>query len=545
MLNDLVAKAASRKPLAAFIAEESEERLERSLSLFDLVCVGVGGTLGSGIFVLTGLISHEYAGPGVVYSWLIAGVCTLFSAMAYAEMASRIPSCGSAYAYAYCALGELPAFLAAFFMTLEYGISGAAIARSWGNKMSYWLESLGLEVPLLVHLEERYSLNIYAALLHLLCVIILLMGVKVGKLVVNLFTILKIMLVLFMTIVGFCYFTASNVQNMSPFGVTGILRGSSAAFFGLLGYDEVCILSAEARDPHHTLPYAVFGTIFISSLFSTLASLALVGMLPFAVIDPENGYSSAFRQLNVVWAQHIVSAGEIVTLPLVVLVSFLAQPRLLFEMSVDRLIPQMFSEIDSKGNLSKGITACGAVLTIVALFIPFNYLDDMISAGVLLSFNITNSSLIATRRGDSGDSFHCRRLLLLFNTLALATSALWTTFGNSMSGALLSFVFFLSSTLVAIVIDRKCPEKEDAAKIDQFRVPLVPYFPCLAILLNSFMIGQLSASGIYITLVYIVFVLSLYWFLSLGVSRGDAVWRSLPRELDQYEIIGNAAEDLE
>jgi amino acid transporter len=123
-MRDVISRAFARKPLSVFDAETQEEKLSRDLGLFDLLCIGVGGTLGSGIFVLTGLISKEYAGPGAVYSWLIAGLCTSLSAMAYAEMSARIPSCGSAYAYAYCALGELPALCAASYMTLEYGLSG-------------------------------------------------------------------------------------------------------------------------------------------------------------------------------------------------------------------------------------------------------------------------------------------------------------------------------------------------------------------------------------------------------------------------------------
>ena len=545
MLHDLAAKASQRKPLAAFVAEEHEERLSRSLTLFDLICVGVGGTLGSGIFVLTGLISREYAGPGVVFSWVIAGVCTCLSAMAYAEMASRIPSCGSAYAYAYCALGELPAFLVAFFMTLEYGISGAAIARSWGNKLSYWFQSMGVNFPLLDYLEQHYSINLYAALLHLLCVLILLMGVKVGKLVVNVFTVIKVFLVLFMIVVGFCYFTVENLQNMNPYGVNGIFRGSSAAFFGLLGYDEVCILSAEAHDPQRNLPYAVFGTIFISSLFSILASLALVGMLPYSAIDPENGFGIAFRQLDAMWAQHIVSAGEVLTLPLVVLVSFLAQPRLLYEMSVDRLLPMAFSEIDARGNLSQGIVISGSVLTVIALFVPFSYLNDMISAGVLLSFNITNSSLIAFRRGDPHDSFLCRRLLLAYNILTLITSAA-VNIPNTALGFSLSMLLLLFCAVMVFVIDRKCPEFEDSSKHEQFRVPFVPYFPCAAILLNSCMIGQLSTTGIYVTSVYVVVVLLLYFLMGFWLRGSDAAaWRSIPRDSSQYEIIGNPGDDFD
>ena len=145
------------------------------------------------------------------------------------------------------------------------------------------------------------------------------------------------------------------------------------------------MLAGEAKDPHRTLPLAVFGTIFICTLFSVLASLALVGMQPWQDIDASSGFSAAFGSIGLDYAQRIVSSGEVLTLPLVVLVSFLAQPRLQYVMAIDHLLPSVFSEVDGSGNLSKGIVISGAALTMVALVVPFTYLDDMISAGVLLS----------------------------------------------------------------------------------------------------------------------------------------------------------------
>jgi APA family basic amino acid/polyamine antiporter len=385
---DFLQKAFIRKPQSAFAEEDSREQLHRDLELFDLLCVGVGGTLGSGVFVLTGLIAREHAGPGVIYSWLIAGLCTALSSLSYAELSSRIPSSGSAYAYAYCTLGELPAFCAAWFLTLEYGMSGAAIARSWGDKFSFWLLTSGFSVPgakEIHNIHELYSINVYAGLMQLVCMIILLAGVRIGKLVVNGFTVLKIALVVFMIIVGLSNFDQHNVEDMTPMGMSGVLRGSSAAFFGLLGYDEVCILAAETKDPLRNLPRAVFGTIFLTTMFSVAASLALVGMQPWPAIDADNGFASAFQSLDMSFAQRVVSTGEVVTLPLVVLVSFLAQPRLQYVMSVDGLLPDVFSRVDSQGNLTMGILISGFILTAVAILVPFSYLDDMISAGVLLS----------------------------------------------------------------------------------------------------------------------------------------------------------------
>jgi basic amino acid/polyamine antiporter, APA family len=298
-------KAFLRKPIAICLAEENAEKLERTLSLTDLLAIGIGGTVGSGVFVLAGLIAHDYAGPGVVWSWLIAGAGCSFSAMSYAEMSCRIPSAGSSYAYVFHGLGELPAVIAAWCLCLEYGIrfapstsflflshcplpppppslfplhSGSAVARSWGEKIVTWTEMINITIwaPLNPGLA---GINIFAGLLQAACVGLLLLGVEMGKVTVNCFTILKMLLVLFMIFAGLCLFRKDNVENWTPKGMSGVFRGATSAFFGYLGYDEVCCLAAEAKDPHRTLPIAVFGTIGTVTVLYALSSLALVGMM--------------------------------------------------------------------------------------------------------------------------------------------------------------------------------------------------------------------------------------------------------------------------
>ena len=171
--------------------------------------------------------------------------------------------------------------------------------------------SFNAEVPFFSYLEASYGIIVYAGVMQILCVLILLAGLKVGKLVVNFFSLLKCSLVAFMIIAGLSHFQSSNLRTFVPMGASGVFRGSSAAFFGLLGYDEVCVLSGESLQPHRTLPIAVFGTIFICTLLSVLASLALVGMQPWSLIDAENGFSSAFAANQSPISQHIVAVKSV------------------------------------------------------------------------------------------------------------------------------------------------------------------------------------------------------------------------------------------
>lgn len=174
---------------------------------------------------------------------MIAGFCCIFSAMSYAELAGRIPSSGSSYAYVYYALGELPAVIAAWCLTLEYGISGAAVARSWGDKLILWISCCHEGFADL--LDIGFGINIMAGLLQFVVMLVLLGGVTIGKLTVNFFTVLKMVLVLFIIVAGLAIFRSDNVSDWAPMGSSGILRGSTAAFFGYVGYDgeyiSICI----------------------------------------------------------------------------------------------------------------------------------------------------------------------------------------------------------------------------------------------------------------------------------------------------------------
>ena len=183
------ARACARKPLGVILAEEGEETLGKQLSLADLVAIGIGGTVGSGVFVLCGQIAHEDAGPAVLLSWLLAGVGCVLSGLSYAEMSARIPSAGSCYAYSYFALGELPAYVASWLLTLEYAVSGCAVARSWGDKVVFWVGSMGGGEHAWLA-DPRCSL--LAGAIQAATVALLLRGLSLGKRFVNGVTVLKV-----------------------------------------------------------------------------------------------------------------------------------------------------------------------------------------------------------------------------------------------------------------------------------------------------------------------------------------------------------------
>ncbi|KAG7379248.1 hypothetical protein PHYPSEUDO_008844 [Phytophthora pseudosyringae] len=394
---------------------EDAPEMQRTLGLFDLVMLGIGGTVGSGVFATAGLIASSYAGPAATLSWLLAGAGCLLSGLSFMELACLIPSAGSTYAYAYHALGELPALVAGFLLTLEYGVSSAGGARAWSDKLTQWMDSqLGVQGP--AWMKPRDSVvDLYAGLLMAGSTAVVLCGMQAGKLVVNVVTMTKITVVAFIIVVGLANFDADKVSPFVPdqsvveldgkdraaFGWPGVLLGASASFYGYIGFDEVCCLAGEAKDPSRNIPRAVVGTIVGAASLSILATVALVGMQKYTEIDAEESYGNAFTSVGLDWAASFVASGEVLTMPITSFIGFLAQPRVQYAMAKDGLLPAVFAEVDSKGNLFRGTLLCGIGVTLLAVFVPFHVLWNFISLGILVAFNLTNSSLLLVRASSS------------------------------------------------------------------------------------------------------------------------------------------------
>ena len=368
----------TRKPLSLALEQDgsdSPHTPRRHLSLVDLVSIGVGGTIGSGIFVLTGYIAHHYAGPSTAISFVISGVAAGCSGLCYAELAGRIPAAGSTYIYAYVCLGELAAVIAAACLTLEYGVSGAAVARSWGDKIVEWLTYQWGWERAGDYLGGEFW-NPMAGLVSALSTLLLVYGVQESKQVTNFFTALKVGLVVFMIIGGFLLMDTENLAPFVPYGASGVLRGATSSFFGYLGYDEVCCLAAEANNPSRDMPRAVIWTLGIVTILYVAASFALAGMVPLAELSDTSAFPAAFHSRGVEWASQLTAAGEVITLPVVVLISLMAQPRLFAALAKDHLLPKVFAGTDAKGNLVWGSILSGIPMTLLATFVPFSYLDE-------------------------------------------------------------------------------------------------------------------------------------------------------------------------
>ena len=259
------------------------------------------------------------------------------------ELSTIVPSSGSTYAYAYSVLGELAAMIAGFLLTLEYGVASAGGARSWSDKLEALLATGGITGPRWMKSNDGY--DFYAAFLLLVCTGIVCSGMSTGKKLINFITSMKICVVFFIILVGLFHFDASHFTPFIPpserndkdeviFGISGIMLGASASFYGYIGYDEVCCLAGEAKDPIKAIPKAVLATVLGACFLSTMATFALVGIQSYSEINSQAAYGEAFASINLTNCKRLVELGEVLTMPVGVLIGFLAQPRLQVRSSI-------------------------------------------------------------------------------------------------------------------------------------------------------------------------------------------------------------------
>jgi basic amino acid/polyamine antiporter, APA family len=468
------------------------------------------------LFILVGLVSHSYAGPAAVLSWTVAGVAALLSAVCYAELSARIPVAGGAYAYVSTAIGELPAVITATCLSMNYIGASGAVARSWGDKLVAWVaEELGDTDHWLYRLiRPRGPFSPLACAVSSAAVLLLLIGVKESKMATNIFTTLKVCVSIFMVVGGLYFVDTTNWTPFVPpeFGVSGVMRGATATFFGYLGYDCVCSLGGEAIQPERNLPISILFTLISVLALYVTATLALTGMQPYEEISPVSGFSSAFYANDAKVAGEIVAIGELATLPIVVLIAIMAEPRLMLALAEDRILPRYFRHIDAAGNLSNGTLVAGSVMIVVSTLVPFEKLNDMISFAVLTILNLTDSSLILLWHESPTHSRLAGSFLLGYHGCALATALLLTYFYNNALGQSLIILFAVSTAAVAILLHQWCPRSAvfgglgggpsrgsslpDATEDRFFRTPFVPFWPCLAIFTNWYLIVQLEVAGI-------------------------------------------------
>lgn len=390
-----------RKPVE-LIATEHEGELSRSLGLWQLTAIGVGGIIGAGIFALAGAVANETAGPAVLVSFLIAGVASAAAALSYAEFAGMIPKAGSAYTYGYAVLGEVVGWFIGWDLLLEYTAIVAVVAIGISGYFGFLVNELGFDLPEWMlgapGSGEGRVVDLFAVVLCLLIAFLLNLGIRTAARFETIVVGLKVAVVLLVIVVGFFYINTGNYTPYFPFGVGGAITGAATVFFAVFGYDAMSTAAEESRDAQRHMPKAIIYSLVISMILYVLATLVLTGMQNYRDVDPESGFSSAFASVGLSGLASVIAVGAIIGILTVMFTFLLGVTRVWFSMSRDGLLPAWFAKLHPVRRVPSRVTwIAGIASAVIAGFLPIREAAELTNIGILLAFVVVCVAVIVLR----------------------------------------------------------------------------------------------------------------------------------------------------
>jgi APA family basic amino acid/polyamine antiporter len=393
-----------RKAVADFDADLAAEgrSLRRALGPVDLVLLGIGCIIGTGIFVLTGVAAVNHAGPAVIASYAIAGVVCALAALCYSEFATMLPISGSAYSYAYATLGELVAWVIGWDLILEYALAASAVAVGWSGYVRDILAGFGFELPAAIAgspgTHEGAVFNLPASLVLLVMTWLLVVGIRESARANAVIVAIKLLVVFFVIAVGCFYVTPANWSPFAPFGFDGIVAGAATVFFAYIGFDAVTTAAEEARNPERDMTIGIVGSLAVCTVLYLAVAAVVTGMVPLSAIDTSAPVAAAFRSHGLDFAGGLISAGAISGLTSVLLVLLLGQSRIFFSMSRDGLLPGLFSAVHPRfGTPHVSTIGVGVIVAGIAGFVPLRELAELANIGTLFAFVIVSVGVIVLR----------------------------------------------------------------------------------------------------------------------------------------------------
>ncbi|PWS27434.1 amino acid transporter [Pedobacter yonginense] len=414
-----------KKSIASIVAEANqsgEGTLKRTLGPINLILIGVGLTLGAGLFSITGLAAANHSGPAVTLSFVIAALGCGFAALCYAEFASMIPVAGSAYTYSYATMGELFAWIIGWDLVLEYSVGCATVAISWSQYLTKFLGSLGLYLPPQLTLSPFETakladgstvngiINIPAALVVVLMTAILIRGTKGSAIVNGIIVFLKVGVVLVFIALGWQYIDPANYHPYIPentgtfgqFGWSGVLRGAGLVFFVFIGFDAVAASAQETKNPARDLPIGIIGSLLVCTILFGLFGHVMTGLANYKEFANSGApVAIAIEKTPYAWLSQAIILAILIGYTSVILIDLMAQSRMFYSISKDGLLPKMFSDVHSKFKTpwKSNIILC-IFIALFAAFVPMNVVGEMTSIGTLLAFLMVCVGILILRKTD-------------------------------------------------------------------------------------------------------------------------------------------------
>ncbi|GGX61046.1 amino acid permease [Streptomyces hiroshimensis] len=407
--------------------EEPEHALKKSLTALDLTVFGVGVVIGTGIFVLTGKVAKENAGPSVALAFVLGGIVCGLAALCYAEFASTVPVAGSAYTFSYASLGELPAWIIGWDLILELALGCAVVSVGWSGYIQSLMDNVGWHLPVALQgtHEGRFGFDLLACILVLVLTSILVLGMKLSSRVTAVVVAVKVTVVLIVIIVGAFFITGSNYEPFIPksqgttagsdiqapliqlmfgfspsnFGIMGIFSAAAVVFFAFIGFDIVATAAEETRNPQRDVPRGILGSLAICTLLYVAVSVVVTGMQKYTELSTDAPLADAFKATGHPFWAGLISFGAAVGLTTVCMILLLGQSRVFFAMSRDGLLPRIFSRVHPKyGTPYRSTILLGVVVAVLAGFTSIDVLAELVNIGTLFAFVVVALGVVILRR---------------------------------------------------------------------------------------------------------------------------------------------------
>ncbi|SFG52339.1 amino acid permease [Sporolactobacillus nakayamae] len=379
-----------------------ESGLQKAMGAFDLTMLGVGAVIGTGIFVMTGIVAANNAGPAIMLSFVLSGIACAFAALCYAEFASMIPASGSAYTYSYTVFGEVFAWILGWDLILEYGLACSVVASGWSAYFQELMRGFGLNLPTAISAAFNPGngtyVDVMATVIVLLLSVVLLTGVKQSTRINDIVVLIKIGVVLLFIVVGAFYVKPSNWTPFMPFGFNGVIKGAATAFLAYIGFDAVSSASEEVRRPQRDMPIGILSSLGVCMVLYIAVSVVLTGMVPYTELNVGDPVAFALRFVHQNWVAGFVSLGAILGITTVLFVMMYGQTRLFFAISRDGLLPKSIAKLTKKSKTPVfSILLTWGMATVFSALIPLDELAELVNIGTLFAFIVVSIGVVVLR----------------------------------------------------------------------------------------------------------------------------------------------------
>ena len=385
------------------VPEGEGNGMKKNLKTIDLIMLGIGAIVGTGIFVVTGVAAKEHAGPGLTLSFLVAAGAIVLSGLCYAEFASRIPVLGGPYAYMYVVFGEVVAWMTGWLVICEFFLAVSSVASGWSGYVQGFLTSMGLSLPTALsgayNATEGTYVDVIAVLVLIFVTFWVSLEAKTALRLNNVMVFVKFAIIALFVVVGIFYVKPDNWQPFMPFGFSGVLGGAAVVFFAFLGFDAVSMAAEEVENPQKDIPRGMIGSIVISTVLYIIVTLILTGIVPYTSLGVKDPVAFAMRFVEMDAVAGIISVGAILTLLTVTIAMMYSLARIIYAISKDGLLPKFLSKIDEKRRTPKNATyVAGAATMIFAGIFPLSLLAELTNIVTLMYLIVMGFGIIRLRR---------------------------------------------------------------------------------------------------------------------------------------------------